>query len=97
MNKEIKARWVEALRSGKYKQGKKCLRSESDTYCCLGVLCDIKQKDIWENSITFDSFPPSYILDWAKLDFHTTINLADMNDNGGASFEEIADWIETNL
>lgn len=96
MDEQIKKQWVEALRSGKYKQGKKCLRSESDTYCCLGVLCDIKQKDIWKNAISFESMPRANILDWAKLDVNTAINLAKKNDNG-ASFEEIADWIETNL
>src|SRR5688572_27057198 len=32
--------WVPALRSGKYKQGKSCLKS-SVGYCCLGVLCDV--------------------------------------------------------
>lgn len=42
MNKEIKQRWVEALRSGKYKQGKAALRRK-DRFCCLGVLCDITQ------------------------------------------------------
>lgn len=42
MNQDIKAKWVEALRSGKYAQGMRCLRDAStDTYCCLGVLCEI--------------------------------------------------------
>ena len=33
-------RWVEALRSGEYKQGTGRLRS-GDEYCCLGVACDV--------------------------------------------------------
>lgn len=33
--------WVEALRSGKYKQGKNVLRSADDCFCCLGVACDL--------------------------------------------------------
>lgn len=41
MDKEIKAKWVEALRSGKYKQGRLALRPTEDSFCCLGVLCDI--------------------------------------------------------
>jgi hypothetical protein len=46
MNPEIKKRWVEALRSGKYKQGTAVLHDvTSDTYCCLGVLCDIAMQD----------------------------------------------------
>ena len=35
-------KWVEALRSGKYKQGQHNLRNADNTYCCLGVLCDIE-------------------------------------------------------
>lgn len=41
MDKELKAKWLDALRSGKYVQGRGALRTESDTYCCLGVLCDV--------------------------------------------------------
>ena len=44
MNPEIKAKWVAALRSGEYKQGKRYLKS-GDTYCCLGVLCDIAAQE----------------------------------------------------
>jgi len=47
MNLEIKKQWLEALRSGRYKQGQQALCRESDfgkyTYCCLGVLCDLAQ------------------------------------------------------
>lgn len=39
--KEIKNKWLEALRSGKYKKGSGRLRDEKNNYCCLGVLCDI--------------------------------------------------------
>lgn len=40
MNEEIKAKWVAALRSGKYKQAKWALNLHNG-FCCLGVLCDI--------------------------------------------------------
>lgn len=40
MNPEIKAKWVAALRSGEYKQGRGQLRI-GDRFCCLGVLCDL--------------------------------------------------------
>lgn len=36
---EIKAKWLEALRSGKYRQGNGYLRWYN-SYCCLGVLYD---------------------------------------------------------
>jgi len=44
MNADIKAKWVAALRSGEYKQGKNRLRTK-DSFCCLGVLCDLFLKD----------------------------------------------------
>jgi hypothetical protein len=46
MNPEIKSKWVAALRSGEYKQGRKVLHSEAEnTFCCLGVLCDLAVKE----------------------------------------------------
>lgn len=45
MNQEIKAKWVAALRSGKYKQNtNSCLRTCDNKFCCLGVLTDLAQK-----------------------------------------------------
>lgn len=46
MDSEIKQKWVDALRSGKYKQGKSCLR-RADRYDVLGVLCDVHDPDGW--------------------------------------------------
>lgn len=51
MKPEIKRRWVAALRSGKYKQGEGslCTAGETgaaDTYCCLGVLCDLHHNSL---------------------------------------------------
>lgn len=45
MNPEIKAKWVQALRSGEYKQGVGRLRSLGDEFCCLGVLTDLAVKE----------------------------------------------------
>lgn len=47
MNPEVKKLWLEALRSGEYKQCKGWLHSRNergDTYCCLGVLCALAVK-----------------------------------------------------
>lgn len=41
MNPEIKQKWTEELRSGKYPQGNGLLRSDDDRFCCLGVLCEV--------------------------------------------------------
>ena len=51
MNEEVKKKWVEALRSGRYKQGFYTLRKkrvnadgklgDENVYCCLDVLLDV--------------------------------------------------------
>jgi hypothetical protein len=38
MKKEYLDKWLAALRSGKYKQGKHQLKTDSGAFCCLGVL-----------------------------------------------------------
>lgn len=48
MKEEIKQKWVDALRSGQYEKGKWYLtrRNEGkETFCVLGVLCDLAIKD----------------------------------------------------
>lgn len=53
MNRDVRDRWVTALRSGDYAQGRHALalhRGQPDdpsltTYCCLGVLCDLAYRD----------------------------------------------------
>lgn len=44
MNQDVKKMWVDALRSGDYRQGQYYLMDESDGFCCLGVLCDLHAK-----------------------------------------------------
>jgi hypothetical protein len=91
MDAELKAKWIGALRSGEYKQGRGKFEHE-DKYCCLGVLCvvgGIKPIDgdgIGNWSFTIDAIGNSG-------DPHV---LASMNDEG-KSFTEIADYIEANL
>lgn len=47
MDADIKAKWVAALRSGKYMQIGGRLSDGAYGFCCLGVLCDIKGADGW--------------------------------------------------
>ncbi len=56
MDANLKAQWLTALRSGQYEQGRYALRTPSNKFCCLGVLCDIispagwnANNTIWEN------------------------------------------------
>lgn len=44
MDKEVKRKWLKALRSGKYTQTEGTLK-DSEGNCCLGVLCDLYAKE----------------------------------------------------
>lgn len=47
MKKDVADKWAAALRSGEYKQGTMRLHTRStDSYCCLGVLCELAAKEI---------------------------------------------------
>lgn len=78
MNPTIKKKWVKALRSGKYIQGKNKLQTNDGKFCCLGVLCDIHSKEKgkkWTRSISFDTLNyldasgllPNEVSKWAGL------------------------------
>lgn len=108
MNPDFKTRWVEALRSGKYKQGRERLRSRCDEYCCFGVLCDIVDPAGWVRDTGYMyhghyTLPSSTVLKKVGLMGKSTPvfseqvdDLIRMNDRG-ASFNEISDWIEENI
>lgn len=96
MNPEIKQRWIEALRSGKYKQGKGRLKAADGALCCLGVLSEL-------SGIPYageEGLLPTEIVGWAGLSernpFAGQCSLAAENDRGTA-FPEIADLIEKYL
>lgn len=51
MNRKTRDKWVKALRSGKYEQGRRALgkrtaRNKKAQYCCLGVLAHLEGKKI---------------------------------------------------
>lgn len=108
MNPEIKAKWVEALRSGKYKQGTTGLHNnELNTFCCLGVLCEVQSVPRNDeagkySSYVFDAYPSTIAL---SGEFASKLGIEDnamgtvisMNDAHGNSFDEIATYIEENL
>ena len=76
MNHEVKEKWVKALRSNEYTQGKNYLNC-GDKYCCLGVLTDLYVKETgqeWKKYHTdLKSFEnktcvlPKVVVDWAGL------------------------------
>lgn len=45
VNKERVRLLVDALRSGEFEQGRATLRTQADTYCCIGVGCEIARRN----------------------------------------------------
>lgn len=98
--------WVDALRSGDYKQGHKLLRDKG--FCCLGVACDISGVAKWSieggnysylGSMTilapqvceyFGVTPEGTLI---KVGSDGQETLIEMNDSG-ESFERIAECID---
>lgn len=77
MKKKIAMKWIKALRSGRYMQGKGKLRSKSGKLCVLGVLCDLharvhpetarKQKDPLKY-LGQTQVLPIEVLNWSGMD-----------------------------
>lgn len=103
MDPALKAKWVEALRSGEHKQCKNALHADGG-YCCLGVLTVVAgyQIDTRRDRVLRPGNNPDDTSSnegyRALADFGLTdrIPLINMNDEG-KSFSEIADFIEANL
>jgi hypothetical protein len=98
MTPELKATWIEALRSGKYKQGREYLYRSNGEFCCLGVLCDVLDPTDWRKSeVTDTAFTYRRSSSWAPASVIDELDqgkLIAMNDDQLASFDEIADYIE---
>lgn len=104
-------RWIAALRSGRYEQGKEWLRTVDNRHCCLGVACRVlkepgqisKTGKLWEYDGCNASAPTEVK---SMLSLNSALGritggfsiagkdcLAFAND-AGATFAEIADFIE---
>ena len=66
MKKKIAEKWVKALRSGDYKQGKYRLRDEQNNFCCLGVLCNLHAQE-HPYLAKLEKYPSSYLAETAEL------------------------------
>ena len=93
MDANLKAKWVEALRSGDFKQTTEGYFKHGKSFCCLGVLCVVAgEPPVLEENKSGN---------WLFVDNEAglsdvSMRLASMNDDG-ASFADLADYIETNL
>ena len=92
LNRELMTRWIEALESGRYRQGRNYLKVRDNNrtrYCCLGVLQKIEPSIPNQNDIFLKKDAVVKILG-CNLNQK---ELSDMNDGADAepkSFREIA-------
>lgn len=104
MKKKIAKRWIAALRSGEYIQGRGQLRNQ-DKFCCLGILCNLHAQD--HPQIAASQLSPTFYLGkkadlahevvrWADISVSSESVLMDMNDAKQWSFNQIADHIKEN-
>ncbi len=105
MNPRVKKLWVDALRSGKYKQGDtRALVDGHDRWNPFGVLIDVGFETTW----TFDEIHDCWVCDdamalmpmWyareAGLNWNDESIIGAMHMHK-TSFKEIAEWIDKNL
>lgn len=110
MNKEIKKKWIAALRSGKYKKTTGTLRTRDNRFCALGVLCDVIGPSKWHSQGPFYKWGTQMSTlstegmklagvdhPMVRLGSESGENILALNDSKGLSFLEIADIIEKNL
>ena len=99
MNKKLKPKWVNALRSDDFQQGMGVLRTRDGKFCCLGLLRYIN--DPKDKTKRRDHFGPVELLSDERLkEFGLTRRiqreLAAMNDEG-VPFPVLAGFIEENI
>ena len=98
MEKELKRKWLKALRSGEYNQIEGELRSRKG-HCCLGVLCDVLDPSRWDD-YDYDGldveFEGALLAETGLTNEHHT-ELIEMNDTKLMSFKQIAIYIERNV
>lgn len=103
MKKEVKAKWIKALRSDRYEQGTSALFLNG-CYCCLGVIAkELGAVSIENVAGNGGEYLNDEWLEKTGLSHDEQILLAEMND-GKLRYEghphdffEIADYIEKNI
>lgn len=92
MDTELKKKWVAALRSGEYPQGRLAFKNAGG-YCCLGVLNEVGRLGYGDAAGFFMGKSGEAA---CGIPESRQALLYSMNDEG-KSFAEIADYIEANL
>ena len=109
-NRENIRKWVDALRSGEFKQAEGALR-RADSHCCLGVACELYHREVggrWSmedgewwfvaDGDENESVLPEPVRDWLGLSSCNpgTGEVPSLAERNdmGAPFSKIADLIE---
>ena len=111
--KAIKAKWLKALRSGKYKQTKQTLYNpKTKGFCCLGVLqhvthgnCEGPSRDDVDSGYAYGGLPSDGYwkaigatgADWGHGSIYHASSTLSKKNDSGSSFKTIANWIEKNV
>lgn len=103
MKADVKVKWIAALRSGDYEQGKGALHKDGK-FCCLGVLCDLAKKDLNMDWTTLegaeaglklfdnhDDLPPLTVREWAGLS-NGNPEVHDVGDDNHEWARPLSDW-----
>lgn len=107
MNRLVKQKWVERLRSGNIVKTTGTLRDGSRR-CALGVLADVAvERDLLELSGNYSYTDKSGFASRSTIPKGAAKRLGltpteldaivKLNDSNGLSFDEIADYVENNL
>jgi hypothetical protein len=97
MDTDLKAKWVSALRSGKYKQGTQYLYNDNEnSFCCLGVLCVVKDIPLQQIKFRCTTDVREWIEDGPEITDCSFLGNC-LNDKQGKTFDQIANFIEKNL
>ena len=63
-------KWLQALESGKYKQGKNSL-CIAGKYCCLGVACDVFETPVYERYYDDEDDEAGGVIIYGTEGYHT--------------------------
>jgi hypothetical protein len=103
---ELVTKWVQALRSGTYKQGYGMMRytypGRRTVFCCLGVLCEVAELPMSNDYYCFSpngesrNILPDNVWFEAETGFDLKFmgELSKANDSLVYNFNDIADMIE---
>jgi hypothetical protein len=88
MNKRVMKKWIKALRSGKYKQGKGYLKQfnskNEPRHCCLGVLCELYDQQMKKNHKK--TLFTEHMID------SETVEFISFNKHDGGLPKEVREW-----